>query len=510
MNNLDFEKIKSDEELKDTLALCSQSTKMTSKTIFPERFTAPFSENIHDPILEMIDSGAPKIAIAAPRGFGKTSITGLGKAGKDILFRQSKFILYVSKSFDSAIIQTENLKMELASNHSIKTLFGNVKTKNAFGIDESFSKKAWVAFDTLVYPRGSGQQVRGLLYKNARPDLIIVDDLEDPETIHNDEIRSKRKEWFYADLIKCVSRLDKNWQIIYIDTLKHEDSLLQELLDSSDWESVRLEAFDDDYNPTAPEFMDKVEIMAEKKNHEEKGQLDVLFREYRNLPISTADASFRQEFFKTYSDPELDKKAVETVIIVDPAKTVKMQSADSAIIAAGINYETCSIYFRDCVAGKFYPDELYDEMFDMKVRLNVHSIGIEVTGLEEFIKQPIKNEIVKRGPQFAFEPVWLKARGGPAESGKGKVKRISALVPFYRQGYIFHNPTCSTLLESQLLMFPRSKRWDVMDAFAYVIEMLELGERYFNPPVESNEDIEDEYSELDSEYEERFEYRRLA
>lgn len=497
-----FDKIRNDDELKEILASCSIKTKMTAQTIFPDRFTHPFTKNIHDPILELVDDPYPKVAIAAPRGFGKTSIVGLAKAGKDILFRQRKFILYVSKSFDSAVIQTENLKMELATNLGIKSLFGPVKAKNAAGLDESFSKKAWVAMDTLIYPRGAAQQVRGLLYKNARPDLIIIDDLEDPETIENDEIRRKVKQWFYADLIKCVSRLSKNWKIIYIDTLKHEDSLLQELLDADDWKSVRLEAFDDAYEPTAPEFMDKEEILKEKKSHSDKGQLDVLFREYRNLPISGEDASFKKEYFQYYSDPDLDKSDVENVILVDPAKTVKMQSADSAIVGCGIDYGKCIIYVRDIVSGKMYPDELYNEMFDMKVRLNAMTIGIEVAGIEEFIKQPIKNEIVKRGPMFAFEPIWLRPRGGPADAGKGKMKRVAALVPFYRQGYVFHNPTCCDVLESQLLSFPRPKRWDVMDALAYVIEMLELGERYFNPPAEDPDDVEAEYRELDKDYDE--------
>jgi hypothetical protein len=57
-------------------------------------------------------------------------------------------------------------------------------------------------------------------------------------------------------------------------------------------------------------------------------------------------------------------------------------------------------------------------------------------------------------------------------------------------------------LEQQLLMFPRSKLWDLMDCFAYVIEMLELGERYFSPK-DNIEDIEAEYDEL--EYEETLE-----
>ena len=50
-------------------------------------------------------------------------------------------------------------------------------------------------------------------------------------------------------------------------------------------------------------------------------------------------------------------------------------------------------------------------------------------------------------------------------------------------------------MEQQLLSFPRSKKDDVMDALAYVVEMLELGERYFIP-AEDGKDIEDEYKDL--------------
>jgi hypothetical protein len=98
-----------------------------------------------------------------------------------------------------------------------------------------------------------------------------------------------------------------------------------------------------------------------------------------------------------------------------------------------------------------------------------------------------------------FELIWLKARGGDS-SERGKSKRIRELVPYYRGGYIYHNASCAgiTKLEQQLLMFPRSALWDLMDAEAYIIEMLELGERYFSPAEDVN-DVNAEYKELDYE-----------
>jgi len=177
-------------------------------------------------------------------------------------------------------------------------------------------------------------------------------------------------------------------------------------------------------------------------------------------------------------------KNVETVIMIDPAKTVKLHSAESAIVAVGIDRASQKLYVRDIVSDKLHPDELYNEAFAMAARLGAKVVGIEVTSLNEFITQPVKNEMYRRG-QF-FELIELKARGK-------KEDRIAALVPFYRQGFMFHNRQCCGGLEAQLMSFPRSRLWDIMDALAYIVEMMELGDRYFEPP----ESDEDEFAELD-------------
>lgn len=509
-----------DQELNDIFYNCSISTRVTAKTIFPERFSLPFSANIHDPIFELIDGPDQRVAIAAPRGFGKTSIVAMAKTGRSILFKQISFIAYINKSETAATMQTDNLRRELVTNREIKAFFGSVKTRSPGNeeFDEQFSKKAWVAYDTFILPRGAGQQVRGVLFKNSRPGLIIIDDLEDPELIESKIYRDKLYQWLYADVMKAVPRIGpeaKNWKIIYIDTLKHEDSVLQRLLDSPDWKSVRLEACDDEFKSTAPEYMSDEEIKVEWQRHVDAGQTDVFFRELRNLPISTRDSSFQTSYFKYYNlpperafregtdlqkhDAELQSENVETVIITDPAKTNNMSSADSAIVGIGIDLMAGRLYVRDAVSKKVKPDELYKETFDMARRLDAKVIGVETTGLEEFIKQPIKNYMFRKG--FFCEIVWLRARGGVNDE-KGKVKRIKSLIPYYRLGYIYHNASCPDIkkLEQQLTMFPRSKLWDLMDALAYIIEMMELGERYFgSESEEDSDDLEAQYRELDYE-----------
>lgn len=500
-----------DKELQDILSLCSVSTRATALSFFPERFTLPFAEDVHGKIFDLIDGPEQKVAIAAPRGWGKTSIVALALISRWILFRLCGFIVYINKSHDAASLQTENLRRELVTNRMIKALFGSVKHRevNSKEFEEVFSKKSWVAFDTLVWPRGAGQQVRGVLFKNDRPGLIVIDDLEDPQKIENEEIRKGWYEWLYADVIKAIPRVGPNaktWKIVYIDTLKHEDSVLQKLLDSPEWASVRLEACDDNFKSTAPEFISDEEIAKEWDNHVKAGQTDVFFRELRNLPISTADSTFRTEYFKYYNHPtgvsvkendlplfdvEVQQdRNVETVVILDPAKTVKIHSAESAIISIGIDLTSARLFIREALSEKMYPDEIYAALFSMAQRLGAKVIGIEETSLNEFIKQPIKNEMFRRGT--FYELVWLKPRGG-----EKKEHRIKELVPYYRGGYIYHNASCEGIkkLEQQLLMFPRSALLDLMDATAYIVQMLELGERYFSPP-ESYEDPEAEYADI--------------
>ena len=508
----------------EILDRCSISTKMSALTFFPDRFHAPFADNIHGKIFDLIDGPSNKVVVAAPRGWGKTSIVALALMARHILFEHTGFICYINKSHDAASLQTENLRRELVTNRMIRAMFGSFKAKDVSSKDfeEVFSKKSWVAYKTLVWPRGAEQQVRGVLFKNDRPGLIIIDDLEDKKKVLNPDLRRALKTWFYADVLEAIPQLHMNWKIVYIDTLKHEDALLQHFLDSPDWASVRLEACNDDLKSTAPHFVPDKVIAAKWQAAVNADETDTFFQELRNLPISSKDAAFRRSYFKYYNVPndmgiaEYDSKKldvdvqadrnIETVILLDPAKTVKIHSAESAIMAIGVDLVSARLYIRDAISEKMYPDEIYDELFGMAMRMDAKVLGIEETSLNEFIKQPIKNEMFRRvGTKTSdgknvnsfYEIIWLKARGG-ADGEKGKSLRIKELVPYYRGGYIYHNKSCATItkLEQQLLMFPRSKLWDLMDCLAYIIEMLELGERYFSPS-ENPDDIEAEFAELD-------------
>jgi hypothetical protein len=501
-----------DQEALDILARCSFDTKSHSQYFFKDIFFSPYSI-LHDQILAAIDSHHQKVVIAAPRGLGKTSTMMYGKASQKILFQLSNFFIYLTNSGDNAVLQTENLKYELLSNPLVRKLFGSIKIKYEEDMDERFSKKAWVTSGgTFVLPRGAGQQVRGLLYHSKRPDFVLIDDLEDKELIASDLQRSKLKEWFYSDVMKCGDQYGKTTKFIYIDTLKHEDALLQELLDSPEWHSVHLSVCDDNYHSYAPEFMSDDEIAAEVAELKRKGKLDVFYREMRNIPVASETASFKPEYFKPCIldgdkirwkiDEQnfcVNVKDLVTVIIVDPAKEVQIHNADTAIVGVSISRIDKKIFFRACHSGKMYPDEIYKNSFKMARELKSYLIFVEKTSLHQFIEQPFENQ--KRLENWVGQLIWLDAKGK-------KEERIAHLAPYYRQGFIYHAQGVSTKLESQLTGFPRSKLWDVMDAFAYILKIMKEYFIYFDF-IEDVDDVEeDEYNELEDD--EVIEYERIA
>lgn len=487
-------------EIKALMTQCCLSTKIFSKVLFPERFTLNFS-SLTDGIFHVLDNDEiQKAVIVAPRGWGKTSICNMAYPAKKILFQEKKFIVPVSNSATLAVMQSENLKRELLSNIDVRKIFGNVKSQS---LDNPFAKEMWVTESgTAILPRGSGQQIRGILYGNSRPDLIVCDDLEDPKDIKNPDLRLSLKKWFFEDLLNSVNRAEKNWKIVVIGTLLHEDSLLQNLLDDPDWYKVHIALCDDDMNSNWPDFMTTEEIRKLAANFEAQGLLDSFCREYLGIMQSEKERKFKQEYFKGYEEGSESflarRPKMLNLILVDPAKTTSETADDTAIVGVGVDLEAPAVYVRDIVSGRFHPDQQIDEAFSMAKRLGARVIGLEVTSLNEFITYPWRNEMIRRR-QF-FDLVEMKARGG--KDAKSKEARVAGLIPMYRLGLVYHNKSVCTPLEIQLLAYPRSKKWDVMDALAYVVEMLETGSLYFTNEDEEVNGGEAEFKELeDFDYE---------
>jgi len=505
------------EEIDDLIIPCIGSTPITSVTLFSDHFTRPFC-SVHREIFEILDDDSIKLAaIAAPRGFGKTTLVGLGFIGRKALFREAPYIVYISSTAAEAAAKVKTLAKELQENPLIMELFGDlkgVKWAEEKGEIELSDENGAFCF---IQAKGSGSQVRGLKWGKHRPSIFLVDDLENAEEVHNEMIRAKLKEWFFADLLGARDQAsDSKTRIVLIGTVLHEASLLAELIEESavdpddllldddlarmkqkeSFVTLRLEACDDEFNSVWPEYLTSEELRFKAATYEKRGMLDVFYREWRNIVIAKDSATFQKSMFKYYSevvDREL-LKTIETIIIIDPAKTANTTSAFTAIVAVGFDSIRNRIYFRDCVNKRLTPDEIFKEAFDMADRFKTHVVGIEVTGLNNFVTYPMQQAAALRNKFYDIHEI---------KATKEKSLRVAGLATFYRMNSIFHNEDIHVhgTLEAQLLSFPRSKFWDVMDCFANCIEMFNLGNRNFSFQFADEQlgkiiNIEDEYEML--------------
>lgn len=466
---------------------CSKSTRTFCKVFFPDRFKLPFSPS-HDKAFELLDSDEKLIAISAWRGFGKSSIVQLGLPAKGLLFREHQFIIPASCTATLAETHSENLKRELLYNPRVSQLgFKGLKS-------DVWAKDCWITntpidgkVGTMVMPRGYGQQVRGLLFQNTRPSLIVLDDLEDRETVMSEEQRAKKLEWVYTDVMGAIDKSSNDWRIIYIGTILHQDSLLSRLLDNPSWSSINLELCDDDYNSNWPEQISSEGIKSLLSWHRNEGLLDLFYMEYRGQCVAKEDAPFRQEDFCYFEPKDLKNKFIEYVVLVDPGKSTGGRACDSAIMGLGISALENRVYIVDGERGVWHPDETQDRSFRMCARLGARVLGVEKTGSGEWITWPYMNEIRRQGLNLEF--IALSARKGPSQyvpkgsADFGKDSRIGhALVGMYRRHQIYHDRLhpITPVVEEQLLYFPRSKKKDVIDALAYVAGIMDAGERYFS------------------------------
>ena len=493
--------------LKDCAARGLTDTAQYAKDFLAPRFPLDWS-SIHKDIWEAIDARVladkikidsdgneyrelipkyQKICIVAPRGIGKTSIAKT-VVDKAIRYGLHNYIMYIGKSEGFAISQTDNIKRTILQNNMANAVFPNQDRPTTIDFDKlptDFSKKAWMINDILVMPRGWGQPIRGqnveFNLKTYRPTLFVIDDLEDPKEIRSDTTRKGLRDWFFADVEEAIppEGMTENYQFIYIDTLKHQDSLVMHLNGEEDWKVLFLPIAKDDgkWESLAPDFTSTKKLREKYLKAKNANRLNSFYQEHMATHTASELKDFTPELFKYYkeTDPEFITNKTSgnfiNVAVADPAKTAQLQSADSAICVWGIDLANRKAYLRDYDHGKWHPAEFVSHCFMMAQMYGVISLGIETTGLDEWALEPFTTAQQKLSVPFPIEA--LSAHTGKArdpEHGKnsGKVRRIGGMYKHYQDGIIYHNVDKCKDYETQLKAFPSPDLWDIIDAASYL------------------------------------------
>lgn len=84
----------------------------------------------------------------------------------------------------------------------------------------------------ILLGMGTGQQIRGTLIQNKRPDLVILDDIEDYETADGGFQQDKLDEWVLGSLLKATARRSFR---LFIGNMVRSTTLLARLSRDPEW-----------------------------------------------------------------------------------------------------------------------------------------------------------------------------------------------------------------------------------------------------------------------------------
>jgi hypothetical protein len=117
-----------------------------------------------------------------------------------------------------------NIKLELTHNELLKKDLGPFEEeRNSLGNATAIIIKK---LNVKIMISSVEQSIRGMRHGENRPDLIILDDIEDTQSVKTREGRDKAFNWLTGEVIPAG---DKRTRIIAVGNLLHEDSVLKRL-----------------------------------------------------------------------------------------------------------------------------------------------------------------------------------------------------------------------------------------------------------------------------------------
>ena len=182
---------------------------------------APFHQNM----FALTEDESIRIAIImAFRGSAKSSIFGMSLPIWAILGKQQlKHVLLIASTQQKAQMLLQNIKYEFENNRILQADLGPFKEEQTGWNATSLYLPKYEAKITIA---SIEQSVRGMRFKEYRPQLIVIDDMEDIESVKTKEGRDKLETWLTGEVLPIG---DLASRIIIVGNLLHNDSVIMRL-----------------------------------------------------------------------------------------------------------------------------------------------------------------------------------------------------------------------------------------------------------------------------------------
>lgn len=463
-------------------------------TYFPHYARSPHKSELHKYLFkrlpEIVASEKSETdAIAAPRGEAKSTLVTQLFTLWCLVTGRKRYPVIVMDSIDQAYPMLEAIKAELAFNPRLAMDFPEATGQGRVWQAGTIVTRG----DAKVQVAGSGKKLRGLRHGPYRPDLAILDDIENDEQVRNPEQRDKLLSWVTKTVLP-LGGAGAKFDVVYIGTILHHDSVLSRVLANVMWTTARFRAL-----LKWPDRMDLWERWEEILRNEGVPNADLFYAanqaamdagsvcswaarpllalmkirardghdtfdsEYQNDPVAGDNAPFANviQFWVN--------RLAEWVFFgaIDPSLGKAGASRDpSALLVGGLNRQTMVLDVVEAGIKKRLPDRIIEDAITLQKQYRCLLWVVEVVQFQAFLY----SELIKRA---ALAGIAFPARG--VQPIADKMLRIESLQPHFVNGLIRLHPSQTTLID-QLRHFPKADHDDGPDA----LQMLHMAATSFS------------------------------
>lgn len=418
--------------------------------------------DFHEEIIDSIQNKKNNlICVTAFRGSGKSTIITTASALWSVLgVQQKKFVLIICQTKAQAKMHMTNLKVELEENKVLRSDLGPFQEDsdqewNASSITFS-NTKARITIASLE------QSIRGVRHRQTRPDLIILDDIEDSQSVKTLDSRDKTFNWFTSEIIPLG---DLRTRIIIVGNLIHEDSMIMRIKNK-----IQKEELCGAYHeyplinelgeclwpgkfPTKESLVEFEKTIMNSITWQREYLLKVVPGEYQ---IITRD------MIHYYDEIPTSMSYGSCVIMgVDPAVSTK-DRADYSAIVSGL------LVFNDSSDGTLYVlSNLVNKRFECPDLIEViKSVCKENRKLHRIVKIIIESNAFQEAVvQSLHRDGYTECEG--RKSSEDKRTRLSAVSYQIKSGSILFPREGAEELLAQMIGFGAEKHDDLVDAFTF-------------------------------------------
>ena len=329
--------------------------------------------------------------------------------------------------------------------------------KNQWGSTALIIKK----FNAKITIGSVEQSIRGLRFGENRPDLIILDDVEDTDSVRTQEGRNKTYNWLTSEVLPAG---DKETKVIAVGNLLHEDSLLkrlEQLIKSKEIDGVYREypIIDDEGNSL---WLGKYPTQNDIEEERRKTMSNIAWaREYLLKIISTDGQLIHREWIKSYKELPQNSYRAYSATGIDLAISQSSNADFTAMVSAQVHgrREKLQVYILPNIVNKRLTAlETLEQAKSISRSLVQGRLFIEDVGYQSSLVEHLKRD--------NFPAKGIKIHG------QDKYARLSAVSHLVQSGKILFPEHGAEQLILQLTGFGVEKHDDLVDAFSILLSVI--------------------------------------